>query len=91
MYFIFQALILFLIGCVTDIIWVLYITNVSEKHRVKAATYSVLTGICGFVWLEGMMADKFLVIFWLCGLWVGTYYAEMIESVVKRMIKKDDK
>ena len=90
MTFILNAILLFLVGCFTDIIWVLYITNVSEKKRAKAATYSVLTGICGFAWLEGMMADKFLVIFWLCGLWIGTYFASSIESFIKRLMKRDE-
>jgi hypothetical protein len=86
-YFIIQAFILFFVGCLTDTIWVLYITNVTNKNRLKAANYSVLTGICGFAWLEGMMADKILVVFWLVGLWCGTYFAEQIESFVKRLLR----
>ena len=82
-----QSVVMFLIGFCTDIIWVLYIQNVADKKRVAAANYSVMTGICGILWVEGLLSNVYLMVFWLAGMWIGTYFADQIESFVKRLIK----
>ena len=87
MQFILEILIIFFAGFLTDGIWFLYITKTSEKKKFQAATYSVLTGITAFIWLEGMMQNKLLIIFWLCGLWVGTYYADKTENIIKKIFR----
>ena len=78
---------MFLIACFTDVIWVLYIQRVAEKRKFAAANYSIITCICGIIWIEGLLSNIWLMIFWLAGMWVGTYFADEIESFVKRLIK----
>ena len=84
---IFDIVIIFLVGFLTDGIWVLYITKVNEKKKLQAANYSAIIGLSSFLWLEGMLQSKILVVFWLFGLWLGTYFAYEIEAVIKKIFK----
>lgn len=80
---------LFLTGCITDIIWALYIRNVSENDKLKAAIYSVGTGICTIIFVEGILHGIFYSIFWLIGLFIGTYYSNSIEIFMEKIwVKK---
>ena len=80
------AILLFCAGVVQDTIWALYIIHTGLKHKLSSAFYSVGTGLGSLVMVTGMMEDsKWLMIFWLLGLWLGTYYSEVIEYHLSRV------
>jgi len=76
---------LFLAGVLTDVTWALYIQALADRRRLPAALYSVGTGIVTIVFVEGMLHDPILSIFWLIGLFFGTYHVSNIEKFVKGM------
>ena len=83
---IWQAILLFIAGFLTDVTWVFYIRYVSAKKRFAAAWWSVGTGICTLVFVEGVVGNVVLGIFWLTGLWFGTYFSDDIETFAKKIV-----
>jgi len=77
---------MFASGVVTDVIWAMYITKLSEHKHLQAAIYSVGTGLVTIIFIEGMITNLYLTIPWLCGLFVGTFYSDTIESWIKSKI-----
>ena len=77
------APLLFLAGIVTDVTWALYIQALADRKRLPAALYSVGTGVVSIVFVEGMIHDPVLSVFWLVGLFFGTFYASSIQQFVK--------
>ena len=80
------ALILFLAGTFTDITWALYIRKVAEHKRLSGALYSVGTGLCTVIIIEGIITNIWLFIPWLFGLFVGTYFSDDVEKSMKNFV-----
>jgi hypothetical protein len=84
----FFIITLFLAGALADLFWAYYLLNMSlvestaglRKYRRRAAWWSVALGMGSWLMVDGMMANKWLVSFWLIGLWCGTYYAYPIKQ-----------
>jgi hypothetical protein len=71
---------MFLSGFCTDLLWALYIRRVSERRRLAAASLSTAIGVMSVVWVFGIEKDVFNALFWLAGLFSGTYAALTIED-----------
>jgi uncharacterized membrane protein len=86
--FLIQSTILCVSGFVTDIIWALYIRKVNEKKKLQAALYSVGTGICTVVFVEGLLISFWLTFPWLVGLFCGTYFSDDVEQYLTTKLKR---
>jgi hypothetical protein len=69
------ALLFFLSGVATDVVWAFYIRAIADGARLRAALYSVGTGIFGIILVEGTILNVYLTPCWLAGLFVGTFYS----------------
>jgi len=85
--FILRACVMFLTGFVTDVTWALYIKYVGGGNKLKGAFYSVGTGICTVVFVEGTIVSIWLTPFWLIGLFLGTYYSNEVEECIQKFYK----
>jgi len=83
---ILYALILFLTGVFTDIVWALYIRKVAEGKKLQGAFYSVATGIFAAVIIKGIIINSWPIFPWLFGLFVGTYFAIDVEDFFKKLL-----
>jgi hypothetical protein len=81
---ILYCLVLFVSGVVTDIIWALYVKYLSTERLNKAAWYAVGTGVCSIIFVEGIIHSIYSTIFWLIGLYIGTYYSKRVEQLWKK-------
>ena len=63
-----------------DILWALYIRRVAQRKKVSAATLSTLIGTLSTVWIFGIQKDILNSVFWLAGLFSGTYVGLLIEE-----------
>ena len=70
----------FLAGFVLDVFWALYIQANSDRARLRAALYSVCIGLSQGVFVKSVQEDAATLVFWLCGLFIGTYYANEVEQ-----------
>jgi hypothetical protein len=86
--FLLFSLIMFLAGIVTDLIWTVYIRKLSDKDYFQAGFWSVGTGICTLLLIEGFLVYKLTCIFWLMGLFVGTWKATHLIDWVDKVTKK---
>jgi hypothetical protein len=88
---ILYCFVLFLSGFITDVIWVFYIKYVSEGKLFIGAFFSVATGICTIIFVEGLINSKISMLFWLAGLFLGTWQAQKFkEMLVKAWTKKSN-
>lgn len=83
---IWQAILLFIAGFLTDFTWVFYVRYVNAKKRFLAAWWSVGTGICTLIFVETVVGNFYGGLFWLTGLWFGTFFSDNIESFAKKII-----
>jgi len=86
--FFISAFLLFISGVLTDIIWALYIQKLAEKKNFQGALYSVGTGICTVIFVEGLLYSLWIMPFWLFGLFIGTYYSNRIEGVIQKIYEQ---
>jgi len=82
-----QLLTLFVAGFLTDVIWALYIRKIANKNKLQGALYSVGTGICAIIFVEGLLTNIYLMIPWLIGLFFGSYFSDNIEQVLIKFFK----
>jgi hypothetical protein len=82
------ALLMLVSGVITDITWAFYIQELSAHERTKekrhlrnAAWWSVGTGMCTLVFIEGVVQNIWISLLWLVGLWFGTYYSAFLKQL----------
>ena len=80
------AILMFCSGVVTDVLWAFYIQSLAEHARTgrkrylrAAAWWSVGTGVCTLVFVEGVVQNVWISTIWLLGLWLGTYYSATVK------------
>lgn len=81
-------LLLFVIGFVVDVLWAVYIRNVSNDNKLTASTYSVLLGITSIIYIKLIVDTWIGGIFYLIGLYFGTYYSAQIEVFLHSKLKQ---
>jgi hypothetical protein len=84
----YYCLLLFTSGVVTDVLWALYIKYISEGKLLIGAFFSTSTGVCTIIFVEGLLNSKLSMIFWLAGLFIGTWQAKKIETLFINLWKK---
>ena len=84
--FALYSLIMFIVGIITDLIWTPYIRKLSDKEYFQAGFWSVGTGICTLLFLEGFLVYKLTCIFWLAGLFVGTWKAPIVIKWIDKIV-----
>lgn len=82
------ALGMFFSGFLADLLWALYIRKIAAKARLSAAIYAVLIGVFSVVFFEGMMQGSFFALFWLFGLFLGTYSSVDFEEWMVKLNNK---
>ena len=82
------GLIMFVSGVVTDTLWAFYIQSMAAYERTReqrylkaAAWWSVGTGVCTLVFVEGVVQNVVVATVWLLGLWLGTYYSTVLKTL----------
>jgi len=94
---------LLLSGIITDFTWAMYIQKLAEykipsvedkenpKRRKlilrEAAFWSSGTGLCTVFLIEGIIVNFYVSLFWLVGLWIGTYYSNTIEVFLRKLFR----
>ena len=86
--FLIYSLIMFLVGVVTDLIWTIYIRRLADKEYFQAGFWSMGTGICALLLFQGFLVYKITCIFWLVGLFVGTWKAHILIDWVDKLMEK---
>lgn len=92
------SFLMFLSGFATDFTLVMYVQKVAEYKRLKsldikkkkllrdAAFWSIATGICSILMVEGLTTNLLTTSFWLFGLWLGTYFSDDLETFFKNLL-----
>ena len=76
--FIIYSVIMFIVGAVTDLIWTPYIRALADKKYFQAGLWSMGTGVCALLLFQGFLVYKATCVFWLLGLFIGTWQAGKI-------------
>lgn len=92
------AIVMFCSGVVTDVLWAFYIQALAEHARTSkkrylraAAWWSVGTGVCTLVFVEGVVQNVWISTIWLVGLWLGTYFSATVKQFFGvRYVEKQD-
>jgi len=79
---------MFLGGIVTDLVWTPYIRKLADKQYFQAAFWSVGTGICSLVLFQGFLVYKLTCVFWLFGLFIGTWKGDKLSNLIDRLLNR---
>ena len=84
--YIILALLMLITGFVVDVVWALYVKYIASGNRLRAAMYSIVSGMCTIVFVSGAITSLWLTPFWLIGLGLGTYFSTDVEKYVIKYV-----
>ena len=83
--FVGLAILMLILGFITDAIWALYIRKVAEKKKLISAICSVIIVTLGYIGIGAFIISYWLALFDLIGVFFGTYYSNDIEKYIKKL------
>jgi len=83
--FIGLAILMFVLGFITDAVWALYIRKVAQKKKLISAIYSVIIVLLGYIGIGAFIISYWLALFDLIGVFLGTYYSDNVERYIKKL------
>lgn len=67
-----EALIVFSLAVLIDVLYVLWFVAVNERSVIRASLSSIAIGACGFISISSAIKNSWMAIPYLLGLGVGT-------------------